>query len=75
MRAERIAALMARWVRIYTRDLPDPIARRRIDEIDADLYDHIAHERASGLSDWRITIEIASRMVRGFNADPPRRKP
>jgi hypothetical protein len=66
---ERIAALVARWVRFYTRDLPEPIARRRVDEIDADLHDHIAHERASGTSEQRIARGIASRMVRGLAAD------
>ena len=48
MTPERMAGLVARWVRLYTRDLPAPVAQRRIDEIDADLHDHIAHERAAG---------------------------
>jgi hypothetical protein len=69
MTPERMAGVVARWVRFYTRDLPAPIARRRIDEIDADLHDHIAHERASGSSDRRIARSIASRMVRGLAAD------
>jgi hypothetical protein len=69
MTPERMADLVARWVRFYTRDLPTPIARRRIDEIDADLHDHIAHERAHGTSDRRIALSIASRMVRGLAAD------
>jgi hypothetical protein len=65
----RMAGLVARWVRFYTRDLPAPIAQRRIDEIDADLHDHIEHERALGTSDRRIALGIASRMVRGLAAD------
>jgi hypothetical protein len=69
MTPERMARLVARWVRLYTRNLPTPIARRRIDEIDADLHDHIAHERAAGTSDRRIARGIASRMVRGLAAD------
>jgi hypothetical protein len=69
MTPERMAALVARWVRFYTRDLPEPAARRRIDEIDADLHDHIAHERADGTSEQRIARGIASRMVRGLAAD------
>jgi hypothetical protein len=56
-------------VRLYTRGLPTPIAQRRVDEIDADLHDHIAHERANGISDRRIALGIASRMVRGLAAD------
>jgi hypothetical protein len=69
MTPERMAGLVARWVRFYTRDLPPPIAGRRIEEIDADLHDHIAHERAQGTSDRRIALGIASRMVRGLPAD------
>jgi hypothetical protein len=64
-----MAELVARWVRLYTRDLPDPIAQRRINEIEADVHDHIAHERAHGTSDGRIALGILSRMVRGLAAD------
>ena len=69
MTPERMAELVARWVRLYTRDLPTSIAQRRVDEIGADLHDHIAHERANGISDRRIALGIASRMVRGLAAD------
>ncbi len=69
MTAERMAAIVARWVRFYARDLPAPVAERRLEEIDADLHDHIAHERANGISDRRIALGIASRMVRGLAAD------
>jgi hypothetical protein len=69
MTPERMAGLVAQWVRVYTRDLPAPIAERRIDEIDADLHDHIAHERAGGTADWRIALSIAARMARGVAAD------
>jgi hypothetical protein len=69
MTPERMAELVARWVWLYTRDLPGPIAKRRIDEIDADVHDHIAHERARGTSDRRIALSILSRMVRGLAAD------
>ena len=69
MTPERMAVLVARWVRFYTRDLPAPIAERRIEEIDADLHEHIAHERAAGTGDRRIALSIASRMIRGLAAD------
>ena len=69
MTPERMAELVARWVRFYTRNLPPPIAQRRIDEINADVHDHIAHERAHGTSDRRIALSIAARMVRGLAAD------
>jgi hypothetical protein len=66
---ERMAELVARWVRFYTRDLPPPIAQRRSAELDADLHDHIAHERAQGTTDRRIALSIAARMLRGLPAD------
>ena len=69
MTPERMAVLVARWVRFYTRDLPAPIAERRISEIDADLHDQIAHERAQGTSERRIALSVLSRMVRGVGAD------
>ena len=69
MTPERAAELVARWVRFYTRGLPAPIAQRRVDEIGADLHDHIAHDRANGVSDRRIARGIASRMIRGLAAD------
>jgi hypothetical protein len=69
MTPERMAKLVVWWVRFYTRDLPTPIARRRINEIDADLYDHIAHARAQGASDRRIALSILSRIARGLTAD------
>jgi hypothetical protein len=69
MTPERATKLVARWVRFYTRDLPAPIAERRRDEIDSDLHDHIAHDRAQGAGDRRIAAGILSRMVRGLPAD------
>jgi hypothetical protein len=69
MTPERMSELVARWVRLYTRNLPEPIARRRIDEIDADLHDHTEHERARGTGDRRIALSIAARMARGLAAD------
>lgn len=69
MTPERALKLVALWVRFYTRELPTPIAQRRVDEIGADLHDHIAYERARGTSDRRIAISILSRMARGMTAD------
>jgi hypothetical protein len=69
MSPERVADLVRRWVRLYTRDLPAPLAERRIAELDADLYDHIAYERAAGIPDRRIARSVASRLVRGLAAD------
>jgi hypothetical protein len=69
MSPEWMAALVARWVRVYTRDLPEPVARRRVEEIDADLHDHIADGRERGVRDGRIALGIAARMLRGLPAD------
>ena len=69
MTPERVVGLVGRWVRFYTRELPTPVARRRADEIGADLHDQIAHERARGTSDRRIALSLFSRMVRGLPAD------
>lgn len=69
MKPEHTAELVGRWVQFYTRELPAPIAERRVDEIGADLHDHIAHERAQGSSDLHIALSILSRMARGLLAD------
>ena len=69
MSPERASRLVARWVRLYTRRLPAPVAERRTGEIDADLHDHIAHERGNGTTDRRIALGILSRMLRGLAAD------
>jgi hypothetical protein len=68
MTPERMAGLVARWVRFYTRSLAPPIAGRRRDEIDADLHDHIAHERARGTEERRIALGIAARDRRAREA-------
>jgi hypothetical protein len=69
MTPERVAALVARWVRLYTAGLPALVTDRRIEEINADLRDHIAHERSLGTRNGRIALGIASRMMRGAVAD------
>jgi hypothetical protein len=69
MSPERMAALVARWARRYTRDLPEAVARRRTDELAADVRDHIAHERERGTAESRIALGIAARMLRGLPAD------
>ena len=69
MTPERISKLVTRWARFYTRSLPEAIAQRRVDEISADLHDHVTHARADGFEDRRITLGIASRFLRGLGAD------
>lgn len=69
MTPERIAAVVLLWARLYTRRLPDQDARRRVDELCADVHDHISHERAHGTRERRIAGSIAARMLRGMAAD------
>ena len=69
MTPERIAAVVERWARFYTRRLPDHEAERRVEELAADVHAHIAHERARRTGDQRIAASIAARMVRGMGAD------
>jgi hypothetical protein len=69
MTAERIAAVVAWWVRLYTRGLPGPVAERRRGELAADVHDHVAHERSRGAGERRIALALLSRMVRGLAAD------
>ncbi|MGK5682872.1 hypothetical protein [Actinoplanes sp. URMC 104] len=67
--SERAAALVLRWVRFYTRRLPADVAARRVDEVAADLHDHIAHETALGTPDGRTALGVLSRCARGVAAD------
>jgi hypothetical protein len=69
MTPERMAALVLHWARLYTRRLPEHDARRRVDELRADLHDHISHERAYGTGERRIAGSVAARMLRGIPAD------
>lgn len=69
MSADRVAGLVLRWARLYTRGLPERVLARRLAELEAELHDHIAHERARGTGEQRIVAEIASRALRGLPAD------
>ena len=69
MTPERMSSLVGRWVRAYTRNLSTSVAERRIGEIEADLHDQIATERAQGIDEERIARSILSRMLRGATAD------
>jgi hypothetical protein len=75
MTPERMARLVAAWVRFYTRRQPPAVAERRAEEIGADLHDHIAHEREAGTGERRIALSIAGRMVRGMAADASAHRP
>ena len=69
MTPERMAELVRRWVRWYTRTLPPSAAERRVEELDADLHAEVAHGRAQGTGERRIALGIAARALRGMPAD------
>ena len=69
MTPERMAGLVGRWVRAYTRNLPSSVAERRIGEIEADLHDQIAPSAPRASTMAQIARSILSRMVRGIGAD------
>jgi hypothetical protein len=69
MTPELAAAVVRRWVRLYTSRLPDPLVARRVDEIRADLHDHVEYERSRGTGERSIAVAVLSRMARGMPAD------
>ncbi len=69
MSPERVSGLVARWVRLYTKDLPAALADRRREEIASDLFEHVELERRRGTPDRTIALAVLSRMVRGMAAD------
>jgi hypothetical protein len=75
MRPERVAGIVVRWARLYTRGLRPDVAERRIEELRADLHDHVTHDRAAGVADGRIALAILARALRGIPADLAWRRP
>lgn len=69
MTPEGVTSVVRAWVRLYTRGLLPAVAERRVEEIEADLHDQIAHERAAGTGERRIARALASRAARGVAAD------
>ena len=69
MTPERAASLVDRWVRLYTRDLPAAVAQRRAGEIEADLHDHIEHERARGAGDYS-SLEVSAKLTASTTQRP-----
>jgi hypothetical protein len=69
MSAERTAALVRRWVGLYTLGLPAEIKQRRRAEIDDDLWCQAEEAAASGRADRSLASEILTRLVFGVPAD------
>jgi hypothetical protein len=69
MSAERSAALVRRWVALYTLGLPPEIKQGRRDEIDDDLWCQAQEAADSGRGDGSLAGEIVMRLVLGLPAD------
>lgn len=69
MSPQRSAALVRRWVALYTLGLPPEIKQRRRDEIDDDLWCQTQEAAASNRADRTVAGEILARLVFGVPAD------
>jgi hypothetical protein len=69
MNAERSAAVVRRWVAVYTRGLPADVRQDRRDEIDDDLWSQLHESSDSGRADRSLAGEMVARLVLGVPAD------
>jgi hypothetical protein len=69
MSAQRSAALVRRWVALYTLGLPPDIKQRRRDEIDDDLWCQAQDAAESSRADRSLGGEILARLAFGVPAD------
>lgn len=67
--AGRTAALVLRWVAVYTRSLDPEVAARRQAELASDLWEQRAHARQVGAPDLLVALSILRRAVAGVPAD------
>jgi hypothetical protein len=67
--AGRTAALVLRWVAVYTRSLDPEVAARRQAELASDLWEQRAHARQVGAPDPLVALSILRRAVAGVPAD------
>lgn len=63
------AGLAERWVRCYTVWVGAEAAERRRAEIASDVWEHRAHEMATGSPAWLVAWSIVGRVVGGAPAD------
>jgi hypothetical protein len=69
-RAVQVAAGLAeRWVGCYTVWVGAEAAERRCAEIASDVWEHRAHETATGAPAWLVAWSIVARVVGGVPAD------
>ena len=69
MNAERSARWVRSWVALYTRGLPADARRDRSDEIESDLWCHMAEASESVEGVGAIGNEILARLLLGIPAD------
>jgi hypothetical protein len=69
MRPELAAALVRRWVGLYTRGLSVDARRDRRDEIEGDIWCQAEDATASGRAPGSLALEMLMRLVLGVPAD------
>jgi hypothetical protein len=67
--ADRVAAVVSRWVATYTRHLPTEVGGRRRAEVASDLWEQRADGRAAATREVLVALSILRRMVAGMPAD------
>jgi len=67
--SDRTAALVLRWVIVYTRRLDPEVAARRRAELASDLWEQRTHGRRVGAVDPLVALSILRRAVAGVPAD------
>jgi uncharacterized membrane protein YgdD (TMEM256/DUF423 family) len=67
--ADRTAALVLRWVAVYTRSLDPEVAARRQAELASDLWEQRAHAGRVGAPGPLVALSILRRAVAGVPAD------
>jgi hypothetical protein len=66
---DRVAALVAWWVSVYTRRLPPEVAERRQAELASDVWEQRAHAYQTGAPATLVALAILRRAVAGIPAD------
>jgi hypothetical protein len=64
-----IQQLVLIWVGLYTRNLSQERRLERLDEIESDMWEHVADGRAQSRSEGALAVEMLARLVRGMPAD------
>jgi hypothetical protein len=69
MNPSPVAALIRRWVEVYTRGMPPDVRAARRDEVDDDLWCHHQEAAEIGRSARALGVEMIVRLLLGMPAD------